>query len=1012
MNNQDFLKKIRSQFFSEGEISDPVINRYIGQISEKIKSERAKSNGKLDKSELDKIKKEAESVVREAVKTVREQMQPVIFPDIKFVDIINLHQYRNRIDQLISKHQEYLLNEFQGDKPFDRLSSAFEKSNNNKENISAYIKYLEDRAKKQETKDTSDKLHETIRNFATSCRKFLLDSKYEPAYPLFTKKYEDIVSKINEVKKVGFNTIDYRDLAEECYTQLNEITNDKQAFQFIMLLINLKCAGLGVAIPSVKATTLCPECDDKEQFGNICTKCHSYIKCPGCQQTIVKDAKICGGCGVEIDKIDTWVKQIKSAGEKIATKDYIAAEQAIKPIKTIWTKYEPLNLICSQIDVLKEQSIEYDKRMNVLLNERKYFSASALLVEMKQKAPHSSHIQEAEARIKDTIDHVQKLFEETATIIPVEKQVEAYTRILMLAADFPAVIERLRQMEFKMPPLTVEIQGSTVLLKWVELSIPNASVEYIVTRKEKSSPSITDHRIYSGNANTCIDNNILPGISYFYGLSVNVNIQGVDIQPTSPSLSSEILITVDVSKYDITTGDKYIQIDFENIPGVSDYILYRESEKEEKIQIDDNLKTGIITDRNVVNGVRYAYTLVSVFKKTNGEIVQSEGLKLYATPQIPPKPITSLKYIKEEKNIILSWETEEKSASNIRILESEFKLNKSAGSLVPVKELEQSGKLLTTTLPNHLIITSNNSRAKNYFSIWTVGSGTLMFGSEVEIVNIEEVSELNTYIRSGKLYVEWKWPGNCNQVKVSFSNTSFDDAKKITKNYSRELYEKQLAFIIEPIVNKDYFIEVQTLKLENNKEILSSASKKIVRNSDSEKEERKERREENVKATKGNSKWIFLLIGLIILGGGGFGLYLMLSKDKSAIEQPVIEQPLADKSESLLVKPESTSETSTNVTEKKQDITPSSNENTISNSETGDLNLGYATYKGIIKNGKANGKGTLTFLSARRLSANDEQARTADAGDYFEGQFVNNEPYIGRWYDKNGKQKGTLINKK
>jgi len=775
--------------------------------------------------------------ISQMISIAKKQMEPASLPDIDFNKIVKLHQSRERIASLIDSHQEYLLNNFpekENEHPFEWLSTSFEKKEKDIDRITKYIIYLEDRATKQQKNDTKDRLFEAVRDFAQWCKEFLLNSKYETLYHVLTEYYGRIVSKIGDVNsggvsKVGINIFAYRDLAEECYALLREETNDEQGFQYILALINLRCKDLGVNVPVVNSMVVCPQCGDKEQTGNVCTKCHAWIKCPGCGATIVKGAQTCTGCGVEINKIDIYLSQIKDAGTKLsANKNYAAAEQAIEPVKTIWTKYEPLNLLLAQINSLKNQSIEYEKKLNVLLIERKYFTASVLLVEMKQKVYLPSQFQEKENEIRNAIDNAQKLFKD-AVNLPVDNQIEACSLILSQVTDFQPVINNLKQIKLKIPTLSAELKGTTVLLNWQKLSIPTASVEYIITRKEKSSPTITDQLIYSGNNNSCNDNNILPCISYFYGLSIKVNIQGIEIQSISPSISPEILSVSDVSKYNITTGDKYIQLDFDS--NASDYLLYRESEKGEKIQINDNLRTGKVIDRNVNNGVRYTYTLISIYKKLNGEIIKSSGLKLYATPQTPPKPITSLRFRKETGDVILSWDDEEKEASNIHILYSAIKIGKIAGTIIPLKDLKQAGTVLTTTMPNQAIVSLNNDHVKNFFSIWTAYGDNAMFGSEVEIINIVEVSNLKAYLSSGKLYVEWNWPANCNQVKVSYSNNSFEDTYKTVKNYPKELYDKQKAFVIDTIVNKDYFIEIQTQKFDNSQEIISSGARTILRNS-------------------------------------------------------------------------------------------------------------------------------------------------------------------------------------
>lgn len=70
----------------------------------------------------------------------------------------------------------------------------------------------------------------------------------------------------------------------------------------------------------------------------------------------------------------------------------------------------------------------------------------------------------------------------------------------------------------------------------------------------------------------------------------------------------------------------------------------------------------------------------------------------------------------------------------------------------------------------------------------------------------------------------------------------------------------------------------------------------------------------------------------------------------------------------------------------------------------GTLNLGYGSWKGGIKNGKPDGKGTLTFSSTHKIGD-----YTANPGDYFTGQYYDGYPASGKLYDSSGTLLKTII---
>jgi|GEM_PF-3449051 serine/threonine kinase len=74
-----------------------------------------------------------------------------------------------------------------------------------------------------------------------------------------------------------------------------------------------------------------------------------------------------------------------------------------------------------------------------------------------------------------------------------------------------------------------------------------------------------------------------------------------------------------------------------------------------------------------------------------------------------------------------------------------------------------------------------------------------------------------------------------------------------------------------------------------------------------------------------------------------------------------------------------------------------------------ELKLPYGSYKGEIKNAKAHGMGTVYYDVETRISPFDDKVRMAAPGDYVSGEFHEGQLVQGKWFAKDGKQKGTLI---
>ena len=66
------------------------------------------------------------------------------------------------------------------------------------------------------------------------------------------------------------------------------------------------------------------------------------------------------------------------------------------------------------------------------------------------------------------------------------------------------------------------------------------------------------------------------------------------------------------------------------------------------------------------------------------------------------------------------------------------------------------------------------------------------------------------------------------------------------------------------------------------------------------------------------------------------------------------------------------------------------------------LNLGYAEWRGPVRNGQPNGDGVMTFKSSHRIDSRDPSGNVAEAGDYIEGTYVNGHLDQGTWHKSSG----------
>ncbi|MCD8297727.1 MAG: serine/threonine protein kinase [Prevotella sp.] len=124
-------------------------------------------------------------------------------------------------------------------------------------------------------------------------------------------------------------------------------------------------------------------------------------------------------------------------------------------------------------------------------------------------------------------------------------------------------------------------------------------------------------------------------------------------------------------------------------------------------------------------------------------------------------------------------------------------------------------------------------------------------------------------------------------------------------------------------------------------------------------------------------------------------------------DTPTDENEISSSSDDLQIPTDANKTQQPHVTDKPTKQNISQNKPQSSATTTGSLSLGYATWKGGIKNGNPDGKGTLTFNSVH--SVDRSTSYQANPGDYFIATYDNGSLISGKLYDSEGNLLKTII---
>lgn len=558
----------------------------------------------------------------------------------------------------------------------------------------------------------------------------------------------------------------------------------------------------------------------------VCKNCAFplVVVCPKCSRKSNDPNELkCTQCGFSIGDMPNAENMVIQANKAFTIGNLEVAEKYIGQAELYWSTYPPIQDLKDKIRQEQNAISNKLKKVEEYRNNKEYVSLLAFLKNLNIKNPQLS-LYENEAEI--SMGKAREILSKANSVTDKASRLDMYMQALSICADLEEVKRELKLTPPQMPEnLQLDVVGKTVRLSWIKL--PSKYIGYTIIRKENGMPrNYSDGEIVAKITDSRYDDTNVPtGISYYYAVFSHCG----EVYSTQGSIVGPIMTIEDINLSQIKYSIQKTQINFSYpFPPHAKKIAFYRNDELVKVLHDENF-----TDTELTPGVKYTYKFIVLYEDCLGKELASRGVSLELTPTVPPEPIKKLSIQKEGENVVLSWTQESKSA-DIRILQTTKPISKPIGTILSIGELEKTGKLFTPSTSSTIVIPLLAGILKSYYSVWSVwgNNGTAIGGIEIEHIDVPDVTQLKAYISSGKVYVEWNWPSGCNQVKVSYSNNSFEDKYKISKSYPHELYQKQQAFVISPVVNKDYFIEVQTQRYDGKQEILSFGVRTILTNSD------------------------------------------------------------------------------------------------------------------------------------------------------------------------------------
>lgn len=585
----------------------------------------------------------------------------------------------------------------------------------------------------------------------------------------------------------------------------------------------------------------CGYCNELNEKGrDFCRKCNKElsIACPDCGQKARSDEVGCGKCGFPVGN-RFWVDDVlEECQYLLSQQDSLTADARLKLVEDAWMPKKADNRLLriqqcrAHISQILQQQQKIVGQLKRYISERQFFAAQAYLA---QQSPAAIADREAYQRaITTEIAQAREIFQRAkASTGTTDQRIELCVQTLRMCADFKEARDLLSTTPPSAPKnLQAKMGGATVSLQWNPSLTRGAS--YTIVRKTRSQPvSAKDGQALETVAG-CIYDDTQPeiGVPTFY--AVFAALEGV-VSVDAATLQQPIMLKQDVQNVSLRVDDKLVNLSWRAPSNMHNVIVVRTKNAPPSSLTDRSgkqltpLDATHLVDRDVENNQQYFYAIYAQFKDFSGQIVNTPGVIVKATPEPPPTPIGTLEVTSTKASqgyeVRLSWSAPAKGQA--AILKSDQQQRLKVGEVIDQRQLTQYGRLLPEGRPGSLTDRWPQPGIAWYTPL-VIFQDNAYAGQPQRVAVMDDVSGLKYQNLGTSLRLNWTWPANCNEVIVAYGFDGWPQLESATANsqkVSRAEYSYQGHYDVRASLNHDLYIVVAAVVRQGNDQIIGSGAK-------------------------------------------------------------------------------------------------------------------------------------------------------------------------------------------
>jgi hypothetical protein len=501
---------------------------------------------------------------------------------------------------------------------------------------------------------------------------------------------------------------------------------------------------------------VCPACNaghSRADSQQRCGRCGAglFVACPECAEVNDATASLCRSCGtdlyrhVEASRATVRVAdlvargQLASAADQLRTATEIlgAAAPAVQRAKeSLGPAIEAADRAWAQIEDSRREHREYEARRHL---QRLHGSAA------DYRGPAGELPDEALAAVTARTREADAALSRARGLVGPDREAALVTA-LKISADCSEAERELEKLP-PAPPAQVEavIAGSSVSVRWA--ASPAYGVTYEVIRAGSPSPLGTTDGLEMMDSEA-------PS-----GAVVEYRVAALRGRARSATIDSASLVAAyEVGDLEISSGDGEVRLSWSAQAG-GGRVRVRRSEGGAEGETEVLADAAGLTDRDVVNGRRYAYT-VQVEYAVSGEIIHTQGQTAFAAPVERPQPLLDLDVSATGSGVRIDFQSV--PTGTVVVLRCDQDPELELGAELLPDELTQIGRRLAVT--GTTALDDDAPRGRCFYQALTVAAGTAVVGACRSFVSLSLIGDVRAEPNGSQVKVTWVWP---DQIKVA-----------------------------------------------------------------------------------------------------------------------------------------------------------------------------------------------------------------------------------------------------